>query len=374
MGWGKGGNKGKKGQQSRKREAKAEAEELQYLKAVDARWHLNKASLRAYASATGSPFFASSGQTDAEFLGLGNILEKQEPYTSEVVNRLGIALSEAGGTVEMGAGLLNQYGANPATAAEKLGINGMVNLLQTEAGQGLLEAAECFNKHSEASKEKKDLEAAAKKWLKFFLEDPKEKAKSVQRFVKAAAKSYLLGMELLQWLAVGKELPKWAQKMRGAKHLQVPAVQKWLRAPSDRERLLTALVASYMSQTEVQQKKKQTLSDSEPSQSSAKSVGGGEAASSGSGAESSSSSSSDKKGKKKKDKKNAKKKALKKKDKKKEKKDKDEGKKRKKSSADSEEDDKKEDKKDKKKKKQKSSADSGADENKNNKEKDEENS
>ena len=47
-------------------------EELQYLKAVDARWHLNKASLRAHASATGSPFFAASGQTDAEFLSLAN--------------------------------------------------------------------------------------------------------------------------------------------------------------------------------------------------------------------------------------------------------------------------------------------------------------
>ena len=369
MGWGKGGNKGKKGQQSRKREAKADSEELQYLKAVDARWHLNKACLRAYASATGSPFFASSGQTDAEFLGLGNTLEKQEPYTSEVVNRLGIALSEAGGTVEMGVGLLKQYGQDPGTAAEKLGINGMVNLLQTEAGQGLLEAAETFNKHSEAPKEKKDLEAAAKKWLKFFLEEPKEKAKSVQRFVKAAAKSYLLGMELLQWLAVGKDPSKWAQKMRGTKNLQAPGVQKWLRAPSDRERLLTALVAPYTSQTDIQQKKKQTLSDSEPSQSSAKSVGGGGASSSGSAADSSSSSSDAKKHKKKKDKKNAKKKAAKKKDKKKEKKDKDEGKKRKKSPSKSSEDAKKG-----KKKKQKSSADSGGNEKKEDNKEEEENS
>ena len=140
---------------------------------------------------------------------------------------------------------MGQYGKDPVTAAEKLGVNGMGSLLETEAGNGLLEAAQTFNKHSEAPKEKKDLEAAAKKWLKFFLEDPKDKAKSVQRFVKAAAKSYLLGMELLQWLAVGKDLSKWAQKMCGTKNLQVPQVQKWLRAPTDRERLAAALVASY---------------------------------------------------------------------------------------------------------------------------------
>ena len=80
MGWGsrKGGGKGKKsegGQPSKKR-----TEEVEYLKAVDARWHLNKASLRAYASATGSPFYAGAGQTDSDYLSLSRIFERQDAH------------------------------------------------------------------------------------------------------------------------------------------------------------------------------------------------------------------------------------------------------------------------------------------------------
>ena len=97
MAWGKGG-KGKKGQKPQKQQKpKADEDEPTYLKAVDPRWNLNKSALRGYASMTGSPFFAAQGQSDSDFLALANILEnKMLPYTTEVTNRLGIALSEAG--------------------------------------------------------------------------------------------------------------------------------------------------------------------------------------------------------------------------------------------------------------------------------------
>lgn len=187
MGWGsrKGGGKGKKsegGQPSKK-----STQEVEYLKAVDARWHLNKASLRAYASATGSPFYAGAGQTDSDYLSLNRIFERQEAHTTELMNRLGIALSEAGG---MGAELLGQYAADPAAASEKLGVAGVVDLLQTPAGQRFLAAASTFNKHEETSKDAAALQDAAVKWVDFLVEDPKSKAKAVQRMVKAAAKQY----------------------------------------------------------------------------------------------------------------------------------------------------------------------------------------
>eukprot|EP00434_Breviolum_minutum_P044281 symbB.v1.2.039536.t1/scaffold6632.1/size16580/2 len=337
----KGGGKGKKSEGAQP--SKKSTEEVEYLKAVDARWHLNKASLRAYASATGSP---GAGQTDSDYLSLSRIFERQEAHTTELMNRLGIALSEAGGTVGMGAELLGKYATDPAAASEKLGVAGVVDLLQTPAGQSFLAAASTFNKHEETSKDAAD---AAVKWVDFFVEDPKSKSQSCAAHGESCCQAVLAG------------------------HGDA-AVQKWMRAPSEKGRLVAALVGSYQAQTEVQQKKKQTLSDSELSQSSAKSVGGGGASSSGSAVESSSSSSDDKKHKKKKDKKNAKKKPAKKKDKKKEKKDKDDKKKRKKSSADSEEDDDKKDKNDKKKKKQKSSAGSEADEKNKDKEDEKENS
>lgn len=51
---------------------------------------------------TGSPFYAGEGQADSDFLGLGNIIEKQQPYTTELANRFGIALSVTGSTIGMG--------------------------------------------------------------------------------------------------------------------------------------------------------------------------------------------------------------------------------------------------------------------------------
>ena len=51
---------------------------------------------------TGSPFYAGQGQADSDFLSLGSIIEKQHPYTAELANRFGIALSVTGSTIGMG--------------------------------------------------------------------------------------------------------------------------------------------------------------------------------------------------------------------------------------------------------------------------------
>lgn len=107
MGWGsrKGGKGKKSGVADGGQPSKKSSQEAEYLKAVDARWHLNKASVRAYASATGSPFYTGAGQTDSDYLSLSRVFERQELHTTELMNRLGIALSEAGGAVGMGAEL-----------------------------------------------------------------------------------------------------------------------------------------------------------------------------------------------------------------------------------------------------------------------------
>ena len=163
--WGKNrggkGGKGNKGKHA-KQQMSEDKEELTYLKAVDPRWALNKAALRAYASTTGSPFYAAQSQSDADFLSLGNMLQKMEPYTSELANRLGIALSEAGGTISMGKLLLEKYAEDPTQTGEKLGIQGLAALFQTDAGKAFVEAAAVFNKHdSSAAKTSAALQAAA---------------------------------------------------------------------------------------------------------------------------------------------------------------------------------------------------------------------
>ena len=267
-GRGKGGKgrKGSKSSESKPTQKEGSAtKELEYLQAVQPQWHINKASLRPFASATGSPFYTGRSQSDADFLSIANIMEnKLEPYASEIVNRLGLAVSEAGGTVSMGSELLEKYAADPAEVATKLGIQGVGELLQSEAGKAFVQAAAVFNRNDETvPKTTAALHAAAARWTDFLLENPKAKAKAVQRLVKSSATLYLLGMELLQWLAAAQHPQKWANKMKGQKSLQNEKVQKWMRAPSEKDRLVAAIVASYQEQIEPPQKKRQALSDSE---------------------------------------------------------------------------------------------------------------
>ena len=267
-GRGKGGKgrKGSKSSESKQTQKDGSAtKELEYLQAVQPQWHFNKASLRPFASATGSPFYIGRSQSDADFLSTNNIIEnKLEPYASEVVNRLGLAVSEAGGTVSMGSELLEKYAADLAEVATKLGIKGVADLLMSEGGKAFVQAAAVFNKNDETvPKTTAALQTAAARWTDFLLENPKAKAKVVQRLVKSSATLYLLGMELLQWLAAAQHPQKWANKMKAQKSLQNDKVQKWLRAPSEKDRLAAAIVASYQEQIEPPQKKRQALSDSE---------------------------------------------------------------------------------------------------------------
>ena len=267
-GRGKGGKgrKGSKSSESKPTQKDGSAtKELEYLQAVQPQWHINKASLRPFASATGSPFYTGRSQSDADFLSTANIMEnKLEPYASEIGNRLGLAVSEAGGTVSMGSELLEKYAADPAEVATKLGIQGVTELLQSEAGKAFVQAAAVFNRNDETvPKTTAALQAAAAHWTDFLLENPKAKAKAVQRLVKSSATLYLLGMELLQWLAAAQHPQKWANKMKGQKSLQNEKVQKWMRVPSEKDRLTAAIVASYQEQIEPPQKKRQALSDSE---------------------------------------------------------------------------------------------------------------
>ena len=310
--WGKGG----KGRKAPGQSDEAKAKNAEYLQAVDARWNLVKGSLRPYASMSGSPFYAPASQSDADYLSLTNIAQRMETHTSEVVNRLGIALSEAGGTMTMGHELLSRYGTDAAQAGEKLGFAAMLDLLESEKGKRFVEAAAVLNKHNEtAGKDAKALETAAANWVEFLLEDTKGKAKAAQRLAKAAAKSYLLSMELLQWLAAAKNLTAWAQKVKATKTLQPEKVQKWLRAPTDKKKLVAALVAAHQAQIEIQHKRGDALSDSEGASSAKSAGGGGDASSSESGGAGSSSTEKVKK-KTKKDKKDKKAKKGDKKDKK----------------------------------------------------------
>lgn len=269
MGGGRSGKygKGSKGQWQASQRHGSDDEPVEHLRPVDGRWHLNKASLRPYASPSGSPFYTARQQSDTDFLSLSTVAKAQQTWTTEICNRPGIALSEAGSTINMGKSLLLAYAAEDATAGEKLGFKGVVDMLESEDGKKFLAAAATFDKFDDSPKQAAALDTAARAWVKFLSTDTKSKAKRVQRMVKTAAKSYLFGMELLQWLAAMEHRDGWASKMKATKSLQPEKLHKWIRSPSDDRRLMEALLAAYRAQVDVRPEgKARGLSDSDGSE------------------------------------------------------------------------------------------------------------
>ena len=220
-----------------------------YLQAVDSKWHFGKAALRAYASETGSPFY-TKGKSDADHLALHNLLSRLNPSTSEACNRMGVALSEAGGTLEMMARFVDKYlVADPKVTLQKVGLQALAEHMNKDSAKQLRDAACVLNKHSAAGeKPKMSLQEAVGVWVQYFGEDCKEKAKDWQRLARSCATQYVFAMDMLQWLALGKNVTEWAERVKERKDLQPEEVQKWLRGPTSTDRLTAALVASYTAQ------------------------------------------------------------------------------------------------------------------------------
>ena len=219
-----------------------------YLQAVDSKWHFGKASLRPYASETGSPFYGK-GKSDAEHLALHNLVDRLNCGTSEACNRMGVALSEAGGTVEMMAAFVDKYLQDPRKTLQQVGLEQLAEQMSAENAQGLRDAACVLNKHSERTdKPTMSLHEAVNVWVEYFGNDCKEKAKHWQRLARSSATQFVFAMEMLQWLALGKDPQAWADRVKERRDLQPEEVQKWIRGPTSVDRLTEALAASYTAQ------------------------------------------------------------------------------------------------------------------------------
>ena len=126
---------------------------------------------------TGSPFY-TKGKSDADHLALHNLLSRLNPSTSEACNRMGVALSEAGGTLEMMVRFVDKYlAAEPKVVLQKVGLQALAEHMNKDAAKQLRDAACVLNKHSAAGeKPQMSLQEAVGVWVQYFGEDCKEKA------------------------------------------------------------------------------------------------------------------------------------------------------------------------------------------------------
>ncbi|CAJ1392599.1 unnamed protein product [Effrenium voratum] len=257
---GKGRGKTGHGKAWKKPSQEEEKAKRTYLAAVKPEWALAKNSLRPYASEDSSPFF-TGGKSDTKYWELGRIREAMAADTAELANRLGIALSESGGTICMGADVLKTF-ASGEEGLEKLGFRGAATLLGGDGG--LRDAANVLNKYgTPVARGAPELRLAAETLLDFLEDDPAGKAKTFQRVARSAAKLYLLAVDLLQWLAAAEDKKKWAAKFEDGEDLQPRAVQAWLAKPKDRAKLLAALVASHEAQVKTQKANARGSSESD---------------------------------------------------------------------------------------------------------------
>eukprot|EP00435_Cladocopium_sp_Y103_P026876 s242_g6.t1 len=194
-----------------------------------------------------TPFY-TRGKSDADHLALRNVLDRLSPNTAEACNRMGVALSEAGGTINMMADFVDRYLSDPVKCLQKLGLDHLAADMDRSKAKQLRAAAQVFDRNFSGDKPKLSLAEAAAAWVDYFSTDGKEKATSWQRLARSSAIQFVFAMEMLQWFALGKDPKAWADKVKTRKDLQPDEVQKWLRGPSSKERLENALRASYLAQ------------------------------------------------------------------------------------------------------------------------------
>ena len=106
-----------------------------------------KFSLSPYATAQGSPFYLQRASKEKELLSLASIAAGRQPRNSEhTCLRLGLALSESAGTVEMGAEAMAGFlGDDPA--AVKQGFQQLAEFFASSEGKDFAAAAATLNKN-----------------------------------------------------------------------------------------------------------------------------------------------------------------------------------------------------------------------------------
>ena len=129
--------------------------------------------LAPYATSSGAPFFLPRDIDEKALLSLQNIASTRWPKNSEAVClRLGLALSESAGCMEMGATALEATFGGSAADPSKFHqtFAEMTEWFSSEAGKALLSAAATLNKSNGGPKNEEAMSDAIVKWLKGFKE------------------------------------------------------------------------------------------------------------------------------------------------------------------------------------------------------------
>ena len=203
--------------------------------------------LAPYATSSGAPFFLPRDIDEKTLLSLQNIASTRWPKNSEAVClRLGLALSESAGCMEMGATALEATFGSRAKFHQTF--TDMAEWFSSEAGKALLSAAATLNKSNGGPKNEETMSDAIVKWLKGFKE-LKERVRSVRKIAQVSARAYLWSMDVLENLAMLSHTDTFFEKVDTENPVRdLDPVRRFLRKPSDAKLLRKAMEATYQKQ------------------------------------------------------------------------------------------------------------------------------
>lgn len=207
--------------------------------------------LAPYATSSGAPFFLPRDIDEKALLSLQNIASTRWPRNSEAVClRLGLALSESAGCMEMGATALETTFGTAADNSSKFHqtFTEMAQWFASEAGRTLLSAAATLNKSNGSPKNEEAMSDAIAKWLKGFKE-LKERVRSIRKIAQVSARAYLWSMDVLENLAMLSHPDTFFEKVDKENPVQdLDPVRRFLEKPSDVKLLRKAMEATYAKQ------------------------------------------------------------------------------------------------------------------------------
>ncbi|CAE7384747.1 unnamed protein product [Symbiodinium microadriaticum] len=193
-------------------------------------------------------FFLPKEVTEKTLLSSKHIATTRCPRNSEAAClRLGVAVSESAGVMEMGAEALSFYGGDEPKIFD-MGFGALADWFASAEGSAFLTAAKTLNKSSGVPETESDVEAAVREWLAglaklFALE------KHVRRVAQVSARTYLWAMDALEQLATVNFPKKAFAEVDADNPLRdIKAIASMLRKPADSKGLRKAVVAAYMKQ------------------------------------------------------------------------------------------------------------------------------
>lgn len=223
---------------------------------VDPAWSVAKYSIRPSLDSTGGPFYGA--ETSWEYLSTKNMLRKVIACGShEACNRLGVALSSGGSTIQHGSNYILRYlghvnetdGIRDEDFLQSTGLLDIVRVLQEPDGLQWREAMEFFNEASDAERTDEMVHEHARRWLRFVQDRSETLLPAFRRLAIASSKLYIYSMEAVVQLTLAGDIANWQNHMRPTGRWQVPAVHRWLSAePADSNALVDALAESYLEQ------------------------------------------------------------------------------------------------------------------------------